>query len=157
MPGHPDVGVNAGIKGGQSAHPTRALAAPPPDQSVDTEANDAAAQEERAHQRAKDLVEHTAKVKAKYEPKDDGGKAAAAEYDKKKADKVKAEKDETARQKAQDAAEKKAEERHQQSLKAMQAIADGQAKIAEHLGKPKPKVVIKRDANGNATSFEPQG
>jgi len=157
MPGHPDVGVNAGIKGGQSANPARALAAPPADQSVDTQANDEVAKEERAHRRAMDLVEHTAKVKAKYAPKEDNGRAAAAEYDKKKADKAKSEKDDAAHAKAQEAAEKKAEERHQQSLKAMQAVTDRQNKIEERLSKPKPKVVINRDASGNITSFEPQG
>lgn len=169
LAGHPDVGTHAGIEGGttgaqSSAHPSRSLAGPPP--VLPTPADDKDAE----HQRAKDLIEHKAKIEAKY-GRPDPGVAKAEAYKQKQADKDKADKekadqakaDEKAKQDKADAADKQkqseadAKQRHDEHTALLKGLADSQKQIAEHLGKPKPKVVIKRDAKGNAVSFEPQG
>ena len=160
-PASADAGAHLGIEGGHaapapgstgSAHPTRALAGPP---AVQPPKDDAQAE----HERAKDLIEHKAKVEAKY-GKPDPGVAKAEAYKQKQAEKDKADKEKADKAKA-DEKQKKAEEdakaRHEEHKALLKSLADGQQKIAEHLGKPKPKVVIKRDAKGNAISFEPQG
>ncbi len=154
-PASADAGAHAGIEGGQtgSAHPTRALAGPPA--TLAPPADD----KEAEHVRAKDLIEHKAKVEAKY-GKPDPGVAKAEQYKQKQAEKDKADKEKKAQADAADKQKKSeddAKARHEEHKALLKGIADSQQKIAEHLGKPKPKVVIKRDAKGNAVSFEPQG
>lgn len=156
-PASPDVGVNAGIEGGRpSAHPGKPLAGgPPPAAPVDE-----TAKEERAHQRAMQMEEHKAKLKAKY-----GGERADEQYTRKKQEAKQAEADKARREKeqqdaaaARDKSEAKADERHAQTLEALKHIAGGQQKIAEHLAKHhKPgSVAVKRDAKGNIVALEPK-
>jgi hypothetical protein len=160
LPGHPDVGTHAGIEGGApgampSAHASRPLAGPPP--PIDNS--------ELEHNRKKDIITHTETLKAKLAAGDP--KAAKAEkykadkeaQDKQRADdKTKADAD-----KAKDAADKQrqadkedADKRHKEHTELLKGVMDTQKQIADHLAKPKPKIVIKRDAKNNITSFEPQ-
>ena len=132
-----------------SAHPSRPLAGPPP--PIDNA--------EAEHARKKDIITHTEETKARLK----AGDPKQAKAEKYKADK---EADDKAAddKKAKDAADKQrqadkddADKRHKEHTELLKGVMDTQKQIADHLAKPKPKIIIKRDAKNNITSFEPQG
>ena len=156
LPTHPDVGTHAGIEGGApSAHASRPLAGGPPTAApMDPEADAEAVK----HERAKDLLTHKANLERE-SAKGDAKAKAADKYaaDNEKKDQKAAEEKKAAEAEKQHHKDKEeAQKRHDEHTALLKGLAESNALIAKHLTKPKPKILIKHDAKGNATSFEPQ-